>query len=97
LRGKQEEWVSFTRSVVAAFRADAARTGAVAEIAALVEKLSAASPEFAQLWQENEVTRQAEGVKHLKHPKLGAFQMEYTSFAVDPAVAEKLWELTWQA
>lgn len=111
LRGKQADWASFTRSVVAAFRADAARAGAVAEISALVEELSAASPEFAQLWQENEVSRQAEGVKHLKHPQLGAFEMEYSSFAVDgrpdlslviynpvdPAVAEKLRELTRQS
>jgi hypothetical protein len=104
LRGKAEDWLSFSRAVVAAFRADAARAGAGAQIGALVEELCAASPDFAALWQENEVNRHAEGVKRLKHPILGDFEMEYSSFAVDgrpdlslviynpvdPAVAEKI-------
>ena len=83
VRAAQEVWDSVARHVVGAFRADAARAGADAAIAGLVEELSRTSPEFAALWQDNNIVVQGEGVKHLRHPEIGPIALEFSSFAVD--------------
>jgi transcriptional regulator with XRE-family HTH domain len=83
VRERQDDWESLARFVVGAFRANAARAGATAEIAALVEELSRTSPEFAALWGENDVRYYGDGVKRLKHQELGLIELEYSAFAVD--------------
>ena len=83
VRSAQHDWEGLTRFVVAAFRADAARAGAVSEVMQLVDELCRASPHFATLWREHEVVRHGEGVKRLRHPILGFIELEYSSFAVD--------------
>jgi transcriptional regulator with XRE-family HTH domain len=82
-RSKQVDWSGMARFIVGAFRADAARAGAVSAVAEIVTELSARSAEFAALWQDNEVRVHGEGTKRLDHPKLGRIEMEYSSFAVD--------------
>ncbi|MFK3739798.1 helix-turn-helix transcriptional regulator [Massilia sp. TN1-12] len=81
------DWEKVARFVVAAFRADAARTSASAEaragIDALVRELSERSPEFAAFWRDNDVRNFGEGTKHLHHPVAGVIAMEYSSFTVD--------------
>ena len=83
VRAAQFDWTSVARFVVSAFRIDAARAGAEAEVAPLVEELCLASPEFAAMWRDNEVQTLGDGVKHLRHPVLGPISLEYSSFAVD--------------
>lgn len=83
VRAAQEEWKSVARFVVASFRADAARAGAGAEIAQLVEEMSRTSPEFAALWQENDVAGQGDGLKRIRHPEIGLIELEFSNFAVD--------------
>ncbi|WP_246689201.1 helix-turn-helix transcriptional regulator [Mesorhizobium sp. M8A.F.Ca.ET.207.01.1.1] len=83
IRAKQHDWENLARFVVGAFRADAARAGAVSEVAQLVEELCGASPEFATLWRENDVLAHGDGTKRLKHPELGDIELEYSAFAVD--------------
>ena len=83
VRSLQYDWQSVARFVVGAFRADAARAGATAQIAALVDELRAQSPEFEALWNENDVRSYGEGVKRLRHPVVGEIGLEYSSFAVD--------------
>jgi transcriptional regulator with XRE-family HTH domain len=83
VRAAQFDWESVARFVVSAFRIDAARAGADAEVAPLVDELCRSSPEFAAMWQDNEVQTHGEGVKHLRHPVLGPISLEYSSFAVD--------------
>ncbi|WGS55287.1 helix-turn-helix transcriptional regulator (plasmid) [Paraburkholderia sp. D15] len=82
-RDNQVDWETLARFVVAAFRADAARSGAATVIEPLVAELSQASPEFAAMWQENDVRGFSEGVKTLRHPTLGELRLEYSSFAID--------------
>ena len=82
-RAAQPEWEAVARFVVAAFRIDAARAGADAEVAPLVEELCRSSPEFAAMWRENDVQTHGDGVKHLRHPKVGMLALEYSAFAVD--------------
>lgn len=83
VRAVQEDWQSVARFVVGAFRADAARAGATAEITELVEELSRTSPEFAALWRDNEIVAHGEGLKRLHHPDLGLVELEFSAFAVD--------------
>jgi len=83
VREAQEDWQSVARFVVGAFRADAARAGAGAEIAALVEELSRTSPEFEALWRSNDIAAHGEGVKRIRHPVLGPLAFEFSAFAVD--------------
>jgi transcriptional regulator with XRE-family HTH domain len=83
IRAKQHDWKSVARFVVGAFRADAARAGAVSEVSDLVDELCKVSPEFEALWRENDVNVHGEGLKRLEHPKLGTVEMEYSAFAVD--------------
>ena len=72
VKAAQEDWQSVARYVVGAFRADAARAGADAQIAGLVEELSRISPEFEALWKANDVAGHADGIKRLHHPKSGS-------------------------
>src|SRR3954453_7367504 len=83
VRAAQYDWDSVARFVVAAFRADAARAGAVSHVADFVDELCRTSPEFASLWRDNDVRAHGEGVKHLRHPVLGPIAFEYSAFAVD--------------
>ncbi len=83
VRAAQYDWESVARFVVAAFRADAARAGAVSHVAAFVDELCDLSPDFARLWRDNDVRSYGEGVKHLRHPVLGPIAFEYSAFAVD--------------
>jgi transcriptional regulator with XRE-family HTH domain len=83
VRAAQFDWDGVARFVVAAFRADAARAGAAARVEALVEELSALSPEFAAMWRDNDVRSYGEGLKRLKHPIAGPIAFEYSAFSVD--------------
>jgi len=83
VRAAQYDWDSVARFVVAAFRADAARAGAAAEVEPLVDELCRLSPEFKALWRDNDVRTHGEGVKHIRHAVLGLIAFEYSAFAVD--------------
>ncbi|RVA46142.1 XRE family transcriptional regulator [Mesorhizobium sp. M7A.F.Ca.US.001.01.1.1] len=83
IRARQHDWQNLARFVVGAFRADAARAGAVSQVRELVDELCSASPEFAALWRENGVLGHGDGTKRLKHPELGDIELEYSGFAVD--------------
>ena len=83
VRAAQYDWESVARHVVSAFRVDAARAGAAAEVQPLVDELSRLSPEFKALWRDNDIRSHGEAVKHIRHPKLGPIAFEYSVFAVD--------------
>lgn len=83
MRAAQYDWESVARFVVAAFRADAARAGAVSYVAEFVDEMCRLSPEFAKLWRDNDVRSYGGGVKHLRHPVLGPIAFEYSAFSVD--------------
>ncbi|WP_440588521.1 MmyB family transcriptional regulator [Corallococcus caeni] len=54
-RASMPTWAQAVRRAVAGFRLDAARAADRSGFDALVEKLQAASPEFARLWSEHDV------------------------------------------
>jgi MmyB-like transcription regulator ligand binding domain/Helix-turn-helix domain len=108
VRAAQYDWDSVARLVVGAFRVDAARAGAAAQVEPLVDELCRLSPEFRALWRDNDVRSHGDGVKHIRHPVLGLIALEYSAFAVDgrpdlsmvvynpatPADAQKIRSLT---
>ncbi|WP_371832869.1 MmyB family transcriptional regulator [Mesorhizobium koreense] len=67
VRAAQEDWLGVAHFAVGAFRADAARAGASAEITQLVGDLSKTSAEFDAL----DISSHGEGVKRLRHPGSG--------------------------
>jgi transcriptional regulator with XRE-family HTH domain len=82
-RAAQYDWESVARFVLGAFRVDAARAGAAAEVEPLVDELCRLSPEFKAMWRDNDIRSHEEGVKHIRHPVLGPIAFEYSAFAVD--------------
>jgi transcriptional regulator with XRE-family HTH domain len=83
-RVAQYDWESVARFVLGAFRFDAARAGAAAEVAPLVDELCRLSPEFKTMWRDNDISgHHHEAVKHIRHPALGRLAFEYSAFAVD--------------
>ncbi len=77
------DWEAVARMSVAAFRADVARAGAMAEVGALVDELSSSSPAFKAMWRDNDVSDSAHALKDLRHPVLGTLSFEVSSFGVD--------------
>jgi transcriptional regulator with XRE-family HTH domain len=83
-RAAQYDWDSVARFVLGAFRVDAARAGAAAEVEPLVDELCRLSPDFKAMWRDNDVRgHHGEAVKHIRHPILGPLAFEYSAFAVD--------------
>ena len=83
-RAVQYDWESVARHVIGAFRVDAARAGAAAEVEPLVDELSRLSPEFRAMWRDNDVREiQGEAIKRIRHPVLGPLAFEYSIFSVD--------------
>jgi transcriptional regulator with XRE-family HTH domain len=110
VRAAQYDWESVARFVVGAFRVDAARAGAAAQVEPLVDELCRLSPEFKAMWRDNDVRSHGEAVKQIRHPVLGPIAFEYSAFAVDgrpdlsmvlynpvtPADAEKIRSLAYE-
>ncbi len=84
VRAAMPNWQSDARFVVAAFRADVARTGAAQNVRALVDDVCRLSPEFDAMWRDNEVrSTSGEAAKYVRHPLAGMIALEYSAFAVD--------------
>jgi len=83
VRAAQPAWHNVARFVVASFRADAVRAGAMQEVQSLVDDLCRMSPEFEEMWRDNDVRSNGDGTKTLNHAVVGPISMEFSSFAVD--------------
>jgi transcriptional regulator with XRE-family HTH domain len=83
-RAAQYDWETVARFAVNAFRVEAARAGAAADMEPLVEELSRLSPDFKAMWAETGLgATHHDGVKHMKHPILGPVAFEFSVFSVD--------------
>lgn len=66
-----------SRSYVGALRIAASRSASDPRAVQLAEKLNAASPEFARLWTDHDVSwRPDDEPKHFDHPQVGALDLE---------------------
>lgn len=79
-RVKLPDWEGDARFAVAAFRSDATRAGALAAMKLLVDELRGESPEFDDIWRDNDLHAH-EGVKTMLCGT-DEVRLEYTSFAV---------------
>ncbi|MFC6937592.1 helix-turn-helix transcriptional regulator [Actinomadura yumaensis] len=77
-RAQHAAWAEAAPGVVARFRADAARYPDDPEFDRLVADLTAASPEFGELWARHEVAADAQAVKAVEHPEAGRLVFEAT-------------------
>jgi transcriptional regulator with XRE-family HTH domain len=82
-RAAQDDWQSVARFVVGALRADAVRAGAREEVGRLAEEMCRTSPEFATIWNSNDLANQRDGMKRLHHRAIGTIELEFSTFAVD--------------
>ncbi len=83
VREAQYDWESVARFIVGVFRGDVVRTGATARVAALVDELRQASPDFDRLWRDSDVRNYEGGLKKVRHPILGMVTFEYSALLVD--------------
>jgi transcriptional regulator with XRE-family HTH domain len=71
-----EDFVRFTRSVVADLRVGYARYPGDPAIESLVTELLALSPQFAAMWAEHEVEERGPTLKRVTHPEAGPLEFE---------------------
>ncbi|KAI94951.1 XRE family transcriptional regulator [Rhodomicrobium udaipurense JA643] len=77
------DWEADAKKALAVFRADFARAGNDPRFLELVDELDRLSPEFHQWWPRHDVRNHGEGVKAVRHPKVGLMSLEYTAFIVE--------------
>lgn len=83
-RATQYDWESVARFAIGSFRVEVARAGAAAAVGPMVEDLCRLSPDFKRMWEEKVVQGpHGEKIKRIRHPVLGPFAFEYSTFAVD--------------
>jgi transcriptional regulator with XRE-family HTH domain len=70
-----EDHARLGRFFTAGVRDVYAQDGPGSRVAAMVEALLAASPEFAGIWAEHEVAPVVGTVKHFQHPQLGVLEL----------------------
>ncbi|WP_194814263.1 helix-turn-helix transcriptional regulator [Nocardia sp. XZ_19_385] len=81
-RAMHEVWAAAAPAVVGAYRADAAHFPGDSEFERVVTELSAASPEFKELWERHEVAAPVQAVNAMRHPEVGELYFETTTLTV---------------
>ena len=74
-RSPEEDWPTHSRTHVADLRATAARRHGDPDVVELVERLTAASDEFAALWTEHDVAVRRADRKRFIHPEVGVLDL----------------------
>jgi len=84
------DWENRARRLVAEFRADTAARTDDEEIAALIEELRKASPQFAEFWKDQRVLARDGGTRDFNHPKDGLSRYEQITFVPTGRTGYKL-------
>ena len=84
-----DEHSTHSRVYVAHLRGIASREGRTSPAAGLASRLSAESPEFAELWAKHEVGVTYAGHKTITHPRVGTISL-YCQILVDPDQSQSL-------
>lgn len=77
VRELYEDWSAKGADIVAYLRLDAARNPGDRALVALRDELSAASPEFADLWRRHELRDKTHGRYVYRHPVVGRLDLGY--------------------
>jgi transcriptional regulator with XRE-family HTH domain len=81
-RVSQLSWEHIARETVGALRGNLARHRDDPRLAALIDELRAASPEFATWWDDHTVQERTHGTKRVQHPDVGMLTVTYDFLAV---------------
>lgn len=84
------DWDDAAGRMVAQLRAAMAEHVAEPAWKALVDRLVAASPEFAGMWERHEVRGLENRTKHLINPKVGLIRLDYTNLWFGPRLGTRL-------
>lgn len=84
------EWELLRRNTVDALRLNQGRLPDDIDISAIVAELETASPEFAELWALQGVSRLSRAYKVFVHPELGRIELTYQTFDVHDAPGQQL-------
>lgn len=84
------DWPLRAQRMVAEFRAEHSRLEEHAEASALVDSLRAASPEFAQLWQQQAVQAREGGSRRFMHDSAGELHFQQLTLRLAPNPELKL-------
>jgi transcriptional regulator with XRE-family HTH domain len=90
LRLAMLDWDEAVRRLVGQFRANMADHVAEPPWKCLVNRLEAASPEFAELWGHHEVVAPENLVKRILHPELGLLRLNYTNLWLAQRMAVRM-------
>jgi transcriptional regulator with XRE-family HTH domain len=82
MRSLTIDWPPRARDVLARFRTDYGRHVGDAYFLELVERLNAASPEFAEWWLRHDIKPLTEGKVQFQHPLAGCMLFEHMAFSV---------------
>ncbi|MFF3942715.1 helix-turn-helix transcriptional regulator [Streptomyces phaeofaciens] len=85
-----QDWDKAAQSCVAEIRAAYGYDPKSPRIAAVVETLSAQSPEFAELWSRHNVKGKTRQAKNLKHAQVGDLQIQFSAFTVNESPHQQL-------
>ncbi|MHA7985231.1 helix-turn-helix transcriptional regulator [Rathayibacter sp. CAU 1779] len=83
-RALYPDWTHAARMSVAQLRAASRGDSDDTALTALVDELTAASPEFAELWEHHDVRHRRTERKTLNHPVVGTLTLMYESLDVGP-------------
>ena len=84
------DWADAAGRMVAQFRAAMAEHVAEPAWKELVGRLTAASPQFAEMWQRHEVRGLENRTKSLMNPKVGLLRLDYTNLWFGPRLGTRL-------
>ena len=84
------DWADACGRMVAQLRGAMAEHVAEPAWKELVGRLTAASPEFTQMWQRHEVRGVENRTKHLINPKVGLLRLDYTNLWFGPRMGNRL-------
>jgi len=73
-------WTEEAKRIVAQFRATHDLWSGDPAFVALLSRLRAGSPEFAEWWEAHDIRAGAGGVKRMRHPKKGLLRFAHASF-----------------
>ncbi|PNE36968.1 helix-turn-helix transcriptional regulator [Streptomyces noursei] len=81
---RHPEAAQIRSEVVAELRAQAGRTPDSDRLCEVVGELREQCPEFARLWESQEVERKGHGVKRIQHPEYGQLELHFQAMRLPP-------------
>lgn len=89
-RGFYRDWEKAANSCVAEIRAAYGYDPDSPRITEVVDTLRVKSSKFAELWARHEVKGKTQQAKDLRHPEIGALEIQFSAFTVNDAPHQQL-------